>query len=1049
MTFEIQVLEITGISLIDVSNNTVVKTLKDNDIIKLEDFGDNPFNIRAETSPEKVGSVQFFLGGDQNSVVIENTPPYDLFGDAGGRLAPGKYRLLAVPHSEADAQGTFTPGTPINFEVVDVVPKIGSFTLRVFDDRFSVPSQIIPLQDGDIFELSDFGIDPVNIRANPITESNIGSVKFTLTGPKSFTRIENTSTYDLFGDQADSLPPGMYTLEAIPYTQNDAKGSMGEGLSIGFEILPYKTCEGDVVLSTQEEVDNFDCNELIGNLTIEGNAVLSLISLNKLRRVTGNLRIEKTSVRLLDGLDNLDFVGGDFDIRDNDKLSNLLSASTETGFSFKFERIYGNLSILFNNELFTLAALSRIKIVDGFLDVIGNSDLQDLYGLRNLEEVRTQGSSQGIALQVANNLTLNAISFKKLRRVEGLFNISGNGSLRFVEEFESFQTLNGDFELSTNPRLGDELCCIFVPVVLKANQVIIDNNGSGCNSVEDILATCDALRVTDFELVDVANESVISTIEDGTEISVSDLENLILNIRANTNPSEVGSVRIKVTGPQTVLRTENTIPYDIFGDEGGQLLPGTYTLEATPFSKARGNGITGPTKEISFTLIDESAELPSITRFELIDVKNQELITVIEDDAVIDITDYQDRLLNIRAITTPERVGSVQLFINILPGGIPKIENVAPYDIFGDDGGILTSGNYNLFAVPYSSSGAQGVAGQRLSISFELINNKVCEGDIVLTTQEEVNNFDCREVIGNLTIEGNDITSIASLINLRKVHGNLRVQRTSVEFLDGLNNLEYLGGNFYIRFNGKLLSLLSILREIPVSEFAFPLDTIHGSISILSNDNLDAIDAFTNVKIVEGFVEILSCDNLFNLGIGFKNLEEIQAIKNSPVGIALLFFGNTRLTSIAGMNRLRHVGADLILNANRILTNISGLSNIETLQGGLIITGNALSDCCPIAHLIERATGEITIEENQLGCSSIEEINANCDILGPLSVERLDLINNNTGEVIAELTEGIKVDLTQLGDTPVNIRAVTTPDKVGSVGFGNITPSVFENIAPL
>ncbi|MDH3698852.1 MAG: T9SS type A sorting domain-containing protein, partial [Flavobacteriaceae bacterium] len=68
-----------------------------------------------------------------------------------------------------------------------------------------------------------------------------------------------------------------------------------------------------------------------------------------------------------------------------------------------------------------------------------------------------------------------------------------------------------------------------------------------------------------------------------------------LAIRANTNPSVVGSVFLQISGPVNASRTENVVVYALFGNSGsnyfGQLFPvGSYTMTATAYS---GFGLSG------------------------------------------------------------------------------------------------------------------------------------------------------------------------------------------------------------------------------------------------------------------------------------------------------------------------------------------------------------------------------------------------------------------------------------------------------------------------
>ena len=114
----------------------------------------------------------------------------------------------------------------------------------------------------------------------------------------------------------------------------------------------------------------------------------------------------------------------------------------------------------------------------------------------------------------------------------------------------------------------------------------------------------------------------------------------------------------------------------------------------------------------------------SITTFTLINAgSNTDMFTVV-DGMVIDLQDVQGKSLNIRANTNPAVVGSVSLSLS---GPVNKnsVENVAPYALFGDNGGnysgkSLPEGVYILEGTPYSAPRKGGNAGGTVSITFSI-----------------------------------------------------------------------------------------------------------------------------------------------------------------------------------------------------------------------------------------------------------------------------------------------------------------------------------------
>jgi hypothetical protein len=116
-----------------------------------------------------------------------------------------------------------------------------------------------------------------------------------------------------------------------------------------------------------------------------------------------------------------------------------------------------------------------------------------------------------------------------------------------------------------------------------------------------------SLGIAGFTLINAGTDRDMLTLTDGLQISKNEVQGLSLNIRANTNPSVVGSVYITLSGPVNRKSTENEAPYALFGDKSGnyngRTLPtGTYTLTAQAYSLRNRKGTAGPLKTITFTI---------------------------------------------------------------------------------------------------------------------------------------------------------------------------------------------------------------------------------------------------------------------------------------------------------------------------------------------------------------------------------------------------------------------------------------------------------------
>jgi hypothetical protein len=91
---------------------------------------------------------------------------------------------------------------------------------------------------------------------------------------------------------------------------------------------------------------------------------------------------------------------------------------------------------------------------------------------------------------------------------------------------------------------------------------------------------------------------------DGMTLKFADLPTRNLNVRAETSPSVVGSVRFGLDG-QANYRTETSSPYALAGDSGGNYNAwtpplGTHALTATPYTGGSGSGTAGTPLTVGF-----------------------------------------------------------------------------------------------------------------------------------------------------------------------------------------------------------------------------------------------------------------------------------------------------------------------------------------------------------------------------------------------------------------------------------------------------------------
>ncbi|WP_347159338.1 hypothetical protein [Pontibacter chitinilyticus] len=123
-----------------------------------------------------------------------------------------------------------------------------------------------------------------------------------------------------------------------------------------------------------------------------------------------------------------------------------------------------------------------------------------------------------------------------------------------------------------------------------------------------------AQQVTSLTLINADNDQSLLTLTDSTVLNLAELPTRNFNIRANTNPTKVGSVTFDLSGTQTRGVTESMAPYALYGDDTKgdyfEWTPelGSYTLKATPYSASSGTGTAGAALTVNFTVTDQAPE---------------------------------------------------------------------------------------------------------------------------------------------------------------------------------------------------------------------------------------------------------------------------------------------------------------------------------------------------------------------------------------------------------------------------------------------------------
>ncbi len=235
-----------------------------------------------------------------------------------------------------------------------------------------------------------------------------------------------------------------------------------------------------------------------------------------------------------------------------------------------------------------------------------------------------------------------------------------------------------------------------------------------------------------FRLIDAENDQEIGPLSDGDVIDVRTLPSEELGIQYVPTPGFFGSVVFELDGPISRTRTENFAPYSLFGDDPGtgnfygrRMPPGRYTLKVTPYSAQFLEGERGNPIELSFTV---AFNAPTSLELKLTGVQNADIILEDLDSGLIINSGLEESRFNVVADFQAEGVRSVK-FKLAGPLAVERVENVAPFFLFGDDPQAdinyarnLPDGDYQLEVTGFTGANGSGLALDPEVVRFTVLS---------------------------------------------------------------------------------------------------------------------------------------------------------------------------------------------------------------------------------------------------------------------------------------------------------------------------------------
>lgn len=248
--------------------------------------------------------------------------------------------------------------------------------------------------------------------------------------------------------------------------------------------------------------------------------------------------------------------------------------------------------------------------------------------------------------------------------------------------------------------------------------------------------------------------------------------------------------------------------------------------------------------------------------------------------------------------------------------------------------GLMQFKSYDLYAKAICTTTESEWFGPLNFVTQCDVDNGIFDGNVTLTTQQEVDDFGalCYSGINGILHIGNslnnDINSLLPLINIKSVTHNFNsyhilIGGTQLTSLKGINLNENLKG-LQVEYNDNLINFEGINLT----------NTIEGLI-VKNNTSLESLSGLEELTSITNYISVENNNNL----ISFQGLNNVETM------FITYFKGNNSLLNFQGFDSLMSTG-DLVVVESSII-NFQGLESLtqidpDHLVGGynLVVAGN-------------------------------------------------------------------------------------------------------------
>ncbi|MFY0608547.1 MAG: fibronectin type III domain-containing protein [Cyclobacteriaceae bacterium] len=719
---------------------------------------------------------------------------------------------------------------------------------------------------------------------------------------------------------------------SIVWLNNSAKSSPEVTLSATPNAAPKLTFEGDLTVTSQAEIDAITelYTDVTGNLTIGGSEATDIKDLSKLgsiREVYQNMIVSSNAILTsFSDLKDLESVEGDITINDNSILVDFCNLSvalaefdgqfTVTGNAYnptvdqildgackspdnifigdlvletqadvdaiktKYTKITGRLKIgnYANGDITDLSILNNVRTVD-YLEVDGNSLLEDLSGLESLDSIITGNLTLRENLKIKSLKGLSSLTYlrndiafwnnAKLASLEGLENMT------FVDEI--FIGYTAGAEERPNPRLTDY--CGLTNLVslnlakIQGNRSVINANAYNPTFEEIASGTCATDPIEDNVLeggLRVNTQAEVDALPQYTKITGE----LVVGLDAATND------------------ITDLSKFSKLSEIGGRLIiqRSPMITDLTGFSALTAIG-TESVQELvvrqmdALTTLDGLQALKSVSR--RIGIRENPILETLEG------------LNNIETIG--ENTITIGASCSSTEADLPKLTDFCALSGLVSRIGVSTleSGGSCINTNNALNPSFQDILDGNCAASGEL----VLEGGLRVNTQAEVDALPAYtkisgELVIGLDAATNDINDLSKFSRLTEIGGRLIIQRSpQITDLTGFSALQAIGTGSVQELVVRQMDGLTTLNGLQA------LKSVSRRIGIRENPELTTLEGLNNIETIgENTITIgTSCDAT---DASLPKLNDLCALSGliNQIGVATLEAGGSCINTNNSFN---------------------------------------------------------------------------------------------------------------------------------------------------